>query len=128
MRLFLRESFINIKIKLDVIMILYGGRIVLNISKVKNDDQLSVALEGALDRNSAPLLDEELKASLDGVNKLIFDFKNLEYISSAGLRVILIAKKQLNGDNAVVIKGASREVREVFDVTGFSKILTISWL
>jgi anti-sigma B factor antagonist len=100
----------------------------LNISKVKNADQLSVALEGTLDRNSAPLLDEELKASLDGVNKLIFDFKNLEYISSAGLRVILIAKKQLNSDNAVVIKGASREIKEVFDVTGFSKILTISWL
>ncbi len=100
----------------------------LNISKAQIGDQLTVTLEGRLDRTTAPQLEEKLRSSLDGVSKLVFDFKNLDYISSAGLRVLLATQKRLKKDNSVTIKGASDEVKDVFDVTGFSKILTISWL
>ncbi len=100
----------------------------LDISKVQIGDQLTVTLAGRLDRATSPQLEGQLNTSLDGIGKLIFDFKDLEYISSAGLRVILKAQKILRKDNSVVIMGASKEVRDVFEITGFSQILTISWI
>ncbi len=99
----------------------------LHISKKQVDGHLTIVLEGRLDRTTAPDLDDKLH-NLDGVNKIIFDFKDLEYISSAGLRVLLSAQKRMKKDNSVVIKGASSEVKDVFDVTGFSKILTVNWI
>ncbi|WP_051688437.1 STAS domain-containing protein [Butyrivibrio sp. AE2032] len=100
----------------------------LHITKKHIGDHLTVILQGRLDRNAAPELEEKLLKSLDGVNKLTFDFSELEYISSAGLRVLLAAQKIMKKDNAVVIKGASTEIKDIFNVTGFSKILTISWI
>ena len=100
----------------------------LHITSRPIDDHLTIVLEGRLDRNSADDLDKKLSGALHGINKITFDFNQLEYISSAGLRVILAAQKKLRGDDAVIITGASKEIRDVFDVTGFSKILKITWI
>ncbi|MCR5474757.1 MAG: STAS domain-containing protein [Lachnospiraceae bacterium] len=97
----------------------------LNISKNANDSSLEVALEGRLDTSTAPELEEALKDSLEGVTELTLDLKSLEYISSAGLRVLLSTQKIMNKQGSMVIANASEEVKEIFDVTGFSDILTI---
>ena len=97
----------------------------LNITKNSNGSALSFVLEGRLDTTTAPMLEEQLKASLDGVTDLKFDLGKLEYISSAGLRVLLSSQKTMNKQGTMVITNASAEVKEIFDVTGFSDILTI---
>ncbi len=97
----------------------------LNITKNANGAELFVGLEGRLDTVTAPSLENELKASLDGVESLIFDLAELQYISSAGLRVLLSAQKVMNKQGSMVIRNASEDVREIFDVTGFSDILKI---
>lgn len=97
----------------------------LNISKNANGSSLEVALEGRLDTSTAPELEEALKDSLEGVTELTLDLKSLEYISSAGLRVLLSTQKIMNKQGSMVIANASEEVKEIFDVTGFSDILTI---
>ena len=97
----------------------------LNISKNANGSSLEVALEGRLDTSTAPELEEALKDSLEGGTELTLDLKSLEYISSAGLRVLLSTQKIMNKQGSMVIANASEEVKEIFDVTGFSDILTI---
>ncbi len=97
----------------------------LNITKDANGKNLTVGLEGRLDTTTAPMLEEELKASFDGVEALTFDLAKLEYISSAGLRVLLSAQKTMNKQGSMVVKNVSDEVNEIFDVTGFADILTI---
>ena len=74
---------------------------------------------------TAPSLEEELKASFDGVQKLILDFKALEYISSAGLRVLLMAQKTMNKQGVMVIRNVNETIAEVFEITGFADMLTI---
>ncbi len=97
----------------------------LNIYKETNGSNMTIALSGRLDTTTAPELESELKGSLDGVTALIMDFRELEYISSAGLRVLLSSQKTMNKQGSMVIKNVSDEVKEIFDVTGFSEILTI---
>lgn len=97
----------------------------LNINKDINGTELAVALDGRLDTTTAPNLENELKTSLDGVTSLIFDLGQLQYISSAGLRVLLSAQKTMNKQGSMVVRNASESVKEIFDVTGFSDILTI---
>lgn len=97
----------------------------MNIEKAKNANELVLALEGRLDTTTAPDLEALLKEELDGVDSLVFDFAKLEYISSAGLRVILSAQKQMNKQGKMVIKNVSSDVLEIFEITGFSDILTI---
>ena len=97
----------------------------LNIIKNAQDDKLEVVLEGRLDTTTAPSLDAELKGALDGVKDLKFDLTMLEYISSAGLRVLLSSQKVMNKQGNMVVANASEELKEIFDVTGFSDILTI---
>jgi len=99
--------------------------IVMNIEKTTNGNELVLAIEGRLDTTTAPELESEIKASIDGVEALVLDFANLEYISSAGLRVILSAQKQMNKQGSMVIKNVSSDVLEVFEITGFTDILTI---
>ena len=99
----------------------------LHISTSPIEDRLTVTLNGRLDRNTAPDLDSKISGALTGIKKITFDFTELEYISSAGLRVILSAAKKLRGDDSVEIAGASKEIRDIFDVTGFSKILKVTW-
>ena len=97
----------------------------LNIIKVQNDKNLVVALDGRLDTTTSPNLEEELKVTLPSVEDLVFDLTKLEYISSAGLRVLLSAQKTMNKQGSMVVKNVSEEVKEIFEVTGFSDILTI---
>ena len=97
----------------------------LNISKKSDGSALTVTLEGRLDTSTAPELEETLKDGLDNVTDLVFDLKEMQYISSAGLRVLLSAQKVMNKKGTMVIRNASEQIREIFDVTGFSDILTI---
>ena len=73
----------------------------------------------------APQLDEEIKVALAGVEKLVFDLAKLEYISSAGLRVLLSAQKVMNKQGSMVVRNVSEEINEIFEVTGFVDILTV---
>ena len=97
----------------------------LNIEKQTNESALTVALSGRLDTTTAPELEKELKESLDGVNALTIDMKDLDYISSAGLRVLLSAQKIMNKQGGMKVVHVSETIMEIFEVTGFSDILVI---
>ena len=97
----------------------------LNIEKKSEGKNLSFALSGRLDTTTAPDLEKEVKENIEGVEKLDFDFSDLAYISSAGLRVLLSAQKIMNKQGEMVVKNCSEEIKEIFEVTGFSDILTI---
>ncbi len=97
----------------------------MNITTTKNADALTLALEGRLDTMTAPELEQTLKAELDGVTALTFDLKDLEYISSAGLRVLLSAQKTMNTQGTMKVTNVNDTIAEVFEITGFSDILTI---
>lgn len=97
----------------------------MTINKQLDNSKLSIALEGRLDTVTAPELEKELKESLNGIVELVFDFASLEYVSSAGLRVLLSAQKIMNKQGSMVIKNVNESVMEVFDVTGFVDLLTI---
>lgn len=97
----------------------------MKIDQNKNGNELDIALEGRLDTTTAPELDAALRASLDGVTALRLDFAGLEYISSAGLRVLLSAQKIMNKQGEMKLTNVSEQIMEIFEVTGFSDILTI---
>ena len=97
----------------------------LNITKNANGNALKIILEGRLDTTTAPQLEAQLQDALGSVTDLKFDLEKLEYISSAGLRVLLASQKIMNKQGTMVISNASAEVKEIFDVTGFSDIFTI---
>ena len=97
----------------------------LNIEKNINAAELNIALSGRLDTTTAPELEKELKASMDDVTSLVIDMKALEYISSAGLRVVLGARKAMGESGSFAVKNLCSDVREIFDITGFSDIITI---
>lgn len=97
----------------------------MNIQQTRNGNELVVALEGRLDTVTAPELEAALKDALEGVETLILDFEKLDYISSAGLRVLLVAQKTMSQQGSMKIRNVNEIIREVFDVTGFSDFLTI---
>ena len=97
----------------------------MNITKTVNGDQLNSALEGRLDTGTAPELEKVLNESLDQVKALTIDMSALEYISSAGLRTLLSAKKALYNKGTIKIVNPNDIVKEVFTVTGFSNIFDI---
>lgn len=97
----------------------------LNIQKNKNGTDFAIALEGRLDTTTAPQLEKELKAEIADVAELTFDFEKLEYISSAGLRVLLSAQKIMNKQGHMSICNVNDDIMEIFEVTGFSDILDI---
>ena len=98
----------------------------MKISKTQVDNCMTIVLEGRLDTTTAPELDQELKSSLLYISELIFDFSALEYISSAGLRVLLSAQKTMTNNQGVMkIRHVNEMVMEVFEVTGFADMLTI---
>lgn len=97
----------------------------MTINKNLNGTALTVALEGRLDTTTAPELEAELKQSLPGTTELIMDFEKLDYISSAGLRVLLSAQKTMTKQGSMKIIHANEMIMEVFEVTGFIDILTI---
>ena len=97
----------------------------MTITKNQNGSSLELALEGRLDTITAPELENEIKNGLDGVNQLTLNLGNLEYISSAGLRVLLTAHKAMAAREGMKVTNVNELVMEVFEVTGFSDILTI---
>ena len=97
----------------------------MTTNKLLEGERLTLTLSGRLDTNSSPALEAELKQSVGGVKELIFDFSGVEYISSAGLRVLLAAQKVMNRQGSMKLIGVNDDVMEVFEITGFSDILTI---
>lgn len=96
----------------------------MQIHKTLNDKSLTIALEGRLDTTSAPQLEAEVK-QLGDITELVFDFAALDYLSSAGLRVLLAAQKLMNKQGKMLVRHVNETIQEVFEVTGFADILTI---
>ena len=97
----------------------------MTIEKNLNGSELTITLTGRLDTTTAPQLEVEVKENLGGIEKLILDFTALEYLSSAGLRVLLAAQKIMNKQGEMIIKNVNDTVKEIFEVTGFIDILTV---
>ena len=95
------------------------------ITKNMDGETLTFTLEGRLDTTTSPQLEAELKQSVGGMKELIFDFSGVEYISSAGLRVLLAAQKVMNRQGSMKLTGVNENVLEVFEITGFIDILTL---
>jgi len=98
----------------------------LKIDMKSEGKDVELALSGRLDTTTAPELDAKLKAVFDGAENLTFDFTDLEYISSAGLRVLLSAQKVMSKQGSMKLTHVSKSVMDIFVVTGFSEILTIN--
>lgn len=99
----------------------------MNLAVTKNDDGtvLTAAIEGSIDTVTAPRLEAELNPLYDGVRELILDFAAVDYVSSAGLRVIMSADQRMSEAGRLVLKNVCEDVREVFEMTGFDELLTI---
>lgn len=97
----------------------------MKINHCKEEQKLTVAVEGRLDTTTAPEFEKALGELLNGVTELVLDMTNLEYVSSAGLRVILKVQKVMFSQGRMKLTGVNESVMEVFEITGFSDILTI---
>lgn len=97
----------------------------MQITKTTENDKLTLSLEGRLDTLTAPLLEAEVVGKLDGVKTLVFDFQNLAYVSSAGLRILFMAQKVMSKQGQMIVKNVNSDINDIFKVTGFSNILTI---
>ena len=97
----------------------------MTITKNQDGAALEIALEGRLDTTTSPMLENELKEALPGVTELTLDLEKLEYISSAGLRVLLAAQKTMSKQGAMKLINVNEIIMEIFEITGFSDILTI---
>jgi anti-sigma B factor antagonist len=97
----------------------------MNITNQREGNQLNVALEGKLDTASAPLLEAFIKEELSGVDLLVLDLAKLKYMSSAGLRTIVLAQKTMNKQGKMILKNVGEDIMDVFDMTGLLDLLTI---
>lgn len=97
----------------------------MDITKNIEGKTLTLVISGRLDTLTSPTLQAEINSSIEGIEHLVLDFENLVYISSAGLRVVLSAQKEMNVRGSMVVKNCSKEVLEIFEMTGFSEILNI---
>ena len=97
----------------------------LDIKKTIEGEKALLELSGRIDYNTARDLEREVKAALDGITDFTLDMEKIEYISSAGLRVLLAAQKQMNKQGKMTILHVNETVMEIFEITGFSDILTI---
>ena len=97
----------------------------MTLTKFKANAQLTVLLEGRLDATTVPLFEKELQSSLDNIACLVLDMEKLEYLSSAGLRVVLAAQKRMNKQGQMLLRHIPEIIMEIFEVTGFIDILTI---
>ena len=98
----------------------------MEIKKTQNGNELELVLVGSLDNNTSKELAPVLNESLEGITTLIFDFSELEYISSAGLRLMLSTQKKMNKQGDMVIRGANQTVVDVFEITGFAQAFTFA--
>ena len=97
----------------------------MTIKKNKADNVMTIALSGRLDTVTAPELELEISNALAGITELILDLEKLDYISSAGLRVLLSTQKTMNERGIMTVKNVNSTIMEIFEVTGFTDILTI---
>ena len=97
----------------------------MNLTKTTNDTELTIAIEGRVDTVTSPELEKMIQASVEGMETLVIDMANVEYISSAGLRVLLSAHKLMAKKGGMKVKNAGEDIMEIFEVTGFSDILDI---
>ena len=97
----------------------------MTIEKIVEGKKLTIALAGRLDTTTAPQLETELKQNISGVEELVLDLAALEYLSSAGLRVLLSAQKVMNRQGNMVVRNVNEIIMEIFEVTGFVDVLTI---
>lgn len=97
----------------------------MKITKTTNGTSFKLELEGRLDTTTAPELEAAVKENIEGVSELVMDFAKLDYISSAGLRVLLATQKIMNKQGKMIIRNANDDIKEVFDITGFADILTV---
>ena len=97
----------------------------LKVTLTQDGEEYTFTLEGRLNTLTSPDLEEQVEAVLESAKKMIFDLAKLEYISSAGLRVLLGAAQELEDRGEVVVRNLTNSVREVFDVTGFSDAFTV---
>ena len=97
----------------------------MTIEKIVNGAELTLKVVGRLDTATAPDLESEVTANIAGVTKLVFDFSELDYLSSAGLRVLLQSQKTMNKQGEMVVRNVNETVSEIFEVTGFADVLTI---
>ena len=97
----------------------------MTVTKKQEGSELELAIEGRLDTTTAPELEKEIAESATDIKNLTLDLKNLVYISSAGLRVLLSTQKRMNRQGSMVIRNVREEIMEIFEVTGFVDILTI---
>ncbi len=98
----------------------------MKINKTTAGVNVTIELEGRLDASTSPQLEAELKNSLEGITELVLDFSSLDYLSSAGLRVILAAQKVMNKKGRMQIRNVNETIMNVFEITGFTDLLTIT--
>lgn len=96
-----------------------------NVEKKSEGNNVTLVLSGRLDTSTAPELEADVKTSIEGIESLVFDFTELEYISSAGLRVLLSSLKKMKNQGSMKVINVNETIKEIFDVTGFSDILTV---
>lgn len=97
----------------------------MTIDKILEGTKMTITLSGRLDTTTAPKLETELKQSISGVEELVLDFAQLEYLSSAGLRVLLAAQKVMNRQGSMVVRNVNETIMEIFEITGFVDVLTV---
>ncbi len=97
----------------------------MTIDKILDGTKMTITLSGRLDTTTAPKLETELKQNISGVEELVLDFTQLEYLSSAGLRVLLAAQKVMNRQGSMVVRNVNETIMEIFEITGFVDVLTI---
>ena len=97
----------------------------MEISKNKSGSELVISLSGRLNTVSAPMFEEEIRSSIDGVTELVLDFSNLEYMSSAGLRILLSTQKVMNKQGKMTVRNVNATIMDIFEITGFTDFLTI---
>ena len=102
-----------------------NGAVRMKIMKTQNSSAVTIVLEGRLDSTTSPELETELKATLDGASEIVFDLEKLDYISSAGLRVLFSAQKVMMKKGGMIVIHVNETVMEIFEITGFSDILNI---
>ncbi|HCJ40571.1 STAS domain-containing protein [uncultured Ruminococcus sp.] len=97
----------------------------MNVDMKRNGTELTVAVEGRIDTLTAPELEEKLEPELEDVERLIFDFAELKYISSAGLRVLLSSMKVMDEQGEMIVRNVNSDIMDIFEVTGFADLLNI---
>ena len=111
--------------KIGIILINIKGEIIMKIKKNIENGNVMLAIEGRLDTTTAPELEKELGNVLADAKELVFDMSELEYISSAGLRVLLKTQKIMNTQGSMKVIHANESIMEVFEITGFLDIITV---